>query len=57
MECDVIECFRVRETGRVYCLAVDSEGRVYIARVDFGEDSWDELPESIQKAIEELEKR
>ena len=48
--CHVVECFRVKETGKVYCYIVENN-KLYIEEVKFYETTMNELPESVKKVI------
>jgi len=50
MDCHVVECFRVKETGKVYCYIVENN-ELYIEEVKFYETTINELPESVKKVI------
>ena len=49
---DVLECFKVKETGKVYCFISANDGTLYVQEVKFYETSKHELPEDVRKIIE-----
>jgi len=57
---DILECFRVRESGNVYCYAVDENYRLVVVKASKNtiydyETSFNDLPESVKEAINRLE--
>ena len=58
----VLECFKIRETGEVYCFVdeiVEGAGFLAIAKADPNtpydyEESWNDLPKSVKQAIQQI---
>ena len=59
-EFDVLECFRVRESGNIYCYVVDENYGLAVVKpslpVNYDyEVSFNDLPESVKECIKKIE--
>ena len=59
----IIECFKIKETGEIYCYTVDEimegVGVLGIIKADKNteydyEESWKNLPKSVQQVIQQI---